>query len=150
MHRPRPLLSRPHPPRKRTTASVAYRSDRPTDRLLWLHSGPRYGCHRKLSVQLKKICCLKCSESVLDTDVFSDLLDPDPYTKYGSGNRQLEDKWIRIHFLGWIRIRIKRIRLRNTGLNQCCGSGSVLDPYSGASWIRIRILNTDPDPHMQI
>ena len=33
---------------------------------------------------------------------------------------------------------------------QCCGSGSVLDPYSGASWIRIRIPNTDPDPHMQI
>ena len=33
---------------------------------------------------------------------------------------------------------------------QCCGSGSVLDPYSGACWIRIRIRNTDPDPHMQI
>ena len=33
---------------------------------------------------------------------------------------------------------------------QCCGSGSVLDPYSGASWIRIRIPNMDPDPHMQI
>ena len=35
---------------------------------------------------------------------------------------------------------------------QCCGSGSVMDPYSGASWIRIRIRNTDPDlgPHMQI
>ena len=31
---------------------------------------------------------------------------------------------------------------------QCCGSGSVMDPYSGASWIRIRIRNTDP--HMQI
>ena len=30
--------------------------------------------------------------------------------------------------------------------NQCCGSGSVLDP--GASWIRIRIRKTDP--HMQI
>ena len=29
---------------------------------------------------------------------------------------------------------------------QCCGS--VLDPYSGACWIRIR--NTDPDPQMQI
>ena len=30
---------------------------------------------------------------------------------------------------------------------QCCGSGSVLDPYSGASWIRIRIRirNTDPE-----
>ena len=27
---------------------------------------------------------------------------------------------------------------------------SVVDPYSGASWIRIRIRNTDPDPHMQI
>ena len=27
---------------------------------------------------------------------------------------------------------------------QCCGSGSVLDPYSGALWIRIRIQNTDP------
>ena len=24
-------------------------------------------------------------------------------------------------------------------LLQCCGSGSVLDPYSGASWIRIQI-----------
>ena len=31
---------------------------------------------------------------------------------------------------------------------QCCGSGSVLDLYSGAFWIRIRIPNTDPDPHM--
>ena len=29
--------------------------------------------------------------------------------------------------------------------NQCCVSGSVLDPYSEASWIRIRIRNTDPD-----
>ena len=27
---------------------------------------------------------------------------------------------------------------------QCCGSGSVLDLYSGALWIRIRIPNTDP------
>ena len=27
---------------------------------------------------------------------------------------------------------------------QCCGSGSVLDSYSGASWIRIRFRNTDP------
>ena len=25
-----------------------------------------------------------------------------------------------------------------------------MDPYSGASWIRIRIRNTNPDPHMQI
>ena len=33
-------------------------------------------------------------------------------------------------------------------LQQFCGSGSVLDPYSGASWIRFR--NTDPDPHMQV
>ena len=30
---------------------------------------------------------------------------------------------------------------------QCCGSGSTLDPYSGAFWIRIRIRNTDPDPN---
>ena len=28
--------------------------------------------------------------------------------------------------------------------------GRVVDPYSGASWIRIRLRNTDPDPHMQI
>ena len=34
--------------------------------------------------------------------------------------------------------------------DQCCGSGSVLDPYSGAFWIRIRIPNMDPDPHMTI
>ena len=34
-------------------------------------------------------------------------------------------------------------------LVQCCGSGSVLDPDSGASLILIRILNTDPDPHTQ-
>ena len=27
---------------------------------------------------------------------------------------------------------------------QCCGSGSVLDPNSGVSWIRICIRNTDP------
>ena len=26
--------------------------------------------------------------------------------------------------------------------NQCCGSGSALDPYSEALWIRIRIRNT--------
>ena len=26
---------------------------------------------------------------------------------------------------------------------QCCGSGSVLEPYSGAFWIRIRIPHTD-------
>ena len=48
----------------------------------------------------------------------------------------------------WILIRT------GTGISciQCCGSGygSILDPYSGASWIRIRIRNTDPDPHMQI
>ena len=31
---------------------------------------------------------------------------------------------------------------------QCWGSGSVLDAFSGALWIRIRIQNTDPDPHM--
>ena len=31
---------------------------------------------------------------------------------------------------------------------QCCGS--VLDPYSGALWIRIWIPNTDPDPGMYI
>ena len=37
---------------------------------------------------------------------------------------------------------------KNVPMEQCCGSVSVLDPYSGASWIRIR--NTDPDPHMQI
>ena len=35
-------------------------------------------------------------------------------------------------------------------LKQCCGSGSVLDPYSGALWIRSRIPNTDPGPHMYI
>ena len=33
---------------------------------------------------------------------------------------------------------------------QRCGSGSVLVPYSGALWIRIRILNMDPDIHMKI
>ena len=34
--------------------------------------------------------------------------------------------------------------------NQCCGSGtgSVLDSYSGALWIRIRIQNSVPDPQM--
>ena len=43
---------------------------------------------------------------------------------------------------------------KNVCFNQCCGSGSgtgsgsVLDPYSGSLWIRIRIQNTDPDPHM--
>ena len=34
-------------------------------------------------------------------------------------------------------------------LNQCCGSGSKLDPYSATLWIRIRIRNTDPDPHYE-
>ena len=29
------------------------------------------------------------------------------------------------------------------------GSGSVLDPYSGASWIRIHILNADPDSNQE-
>ena len=28
------------------------------------------------------------------------------------------------------------------------GTGTLLDPYSGALWIRIRIRNTDQDPHM--
>ena len=34
--------------------------------------------------------------------------------------------------------------------NQCCrsGSGSILDPYSEALWIRIRSQNTDPDSLM--
>ena len=36
------------------------------------------------------------------------------------------------------------------GQDQCCGSGSVLDPYSGAFWIRIRIPNTDQDPDPQM
>ena len=31
---------------------------------------------------------------------------------------------------------------------QSCGSGSVMDPYSGDLWIQIRNPNTDPDPHM--
>ena len=31
--------------------------------------------------------------------------------------------------------------------SQCCGFGSKLDLYSGTLWIRIRITNTDPDPH---
>ena len=41
---------------------------------------------------------------------------------------------------------------KRPGYPQCCGSGSVLDPYSGALCIRIRIRNTDPfpDPHMKI
>ena len=29
------------------------------------------------------------------------------------------------------------------------GSGSVLDPYSGASWIRIHILNADSDSNQE-
>ena len=33
------------------------------------------------------------------------------------------------------------------GAMQCCGSGSKLDPFSGTLRIRIRIRNTDPDPH---
>ena len=44
------------------------------------------------------------------------------------------------------------LQVNNTGThsyhNQCCGSESVLDPYSGALWIRILIPNTDQDPHM--
>ena len=36
--------------------------------------------------------------------------------------------------------------LTNFLRKQCWGSVSVLDPYSGAIWIRIR--NTDSDPHM--
>ena len=49
-------------------------------------------------------------------------------------------------------VRWIRVNKYLTHFNQCCGSGSVLDPYSGDSWIRIRIPNTDldPDPHMQI
>ena len=31
--------------------------------------------------------------------------------------------------------------------NQCCGSGSVLDPYSRALWIQTRSPDTDQDPH---
>ena len=33
-------------------------------------------------------------------------------------------------------------------LAQCYGSGSVLDLYSGAFWVRICIWNTDPDQHI--
>ena len=29
--------------------------------------------------------------------------------------------------------------------NQCCGSRSKLNPYSGILWIRIRIPKTDPE-----
>ena len=32
-------------------------------------------------------------------------------------------------------------------IQQLCGSGSKLDPYSSTFWIRIRIPNTDSDPH---
>ena len=35
----------------------------------------------------------------------------------------------------------------NTSI-QCSVSSSVLDPYSGALWIRISIPKTDPDPRM--
>ena len=31
-----------------------------------------------------------------------------------------------------------------------CGSGSLLDPYSRALWIRISIPNTDPDPDIYV
>ena len=47
-------------------------------------------------------------------------------------------------------IVVKSFRSSFVSCNQCCGSRSVLDPYSGASWILIHIQNTDPDPHMQI
>ena len=30
---------------------------------------------------------------------------------------------------------------------QCYGSGSILDSYPATFWIRIRILNMDPDPN---
>ena len=43
---------------------------------------------------------------------------------------------------------IERKNVVKVTKKQCCGSGSVLDPYSGASWIRIRIRNTDS--HKQI
>ena len=52
--------------------------------------------------------------------------------------------------------KIKKYSLTGTGvyslpvptvtLDRCCGSGSVMDPYSGS--VLIRIPNTDPDPHM--
>ena len=46
---------------------------------------------------------------------------------------------------------LKLVFLRNKVFcGQCCGSGPILYPYSGASWIRIRIRTTHPDPHMQI
>ena len=56
------------------------------------------------------------------------------------------------------RSRPKKWWLRNTGsetvlwIRSQIHIGSVLDPYSGASWFRIpiRIQNTDPDPHVQI
>jgi hypothetical protein len=48
---------------------------------------------------------------------------------------------------------IKKIRafyrMRAFGRNtngQCFGSGSALDPHSMGSWIRIRIVNENPDP----
>ena len=33
--------------------------------------------------------------------------------------------------------------------DQRCGSGSVLDPYSGPAWIRTRNTDLDPDPGIQ-
>ena len=48
-----------------------------------------------------------------------------------------------------IRAVLIRIPIPIFILIQCCGSGSVMDPYSGAFWMRIQnIPNTDPDPHM--
>ena len=47
----------------------------------------------------------------------------------------------------------KKLRCKNrTHRLNAADTTSVVDPdpYSGASWIRIRIRNTDPDPHMQI
>ena len=40
------------------------------------------------------------------------------------------------------------LNIRKLHKDQCWGSG--LDPNLEALWIRIRILNTDPDPHMLI
>ena len=45
----------------------------------------------------------------------------------------------------WIRMQIGSVF--TTLLKQCCVSRSKLDSYSAVLWIRIRISNTDPDPH---
>ena len=108
---------------------------------------------------------------MLQSDPYSDFrLDPDPYK---TKTNQKQKEWQTFSLFGWTAMEKMRSGVTYTGrerkhitlwslilsekqklLIRVGVIHSVVDPepdpdtYSGALWIRIRIQNTDPDPHM--